>query len=76
MRGGRELEVVQEDKHFSTHYQVSSGPFFPEARGVGGCRGPPVVLQSFKGVDGSWKHKQKVKSGMKGQSRKEPIEKV
>lgn len=35
VRGGRELEVVQEDKHFSTHYQVSSGrpPFFPEAPG-------------------------------------------
>lgn len=22
VRGGREVEVVQEDKHFSTHYQV------------------------------------------------------
>uniref|UniRef100_A0A3B4T2L7 Dopamine beta-hydroxylase n=1 Tax=Seriola dumerili TaxID=41447 RepID=A0A3B4T2L7_SERDU len=25
VRGGKELEVVQEDQHFSTHYQVSRG---------------------------------------------------
>lgn len=75
MRGGRELEVVQEDKHFSTHYQVSIGrpPFFPEERRG---RGVEVRLQSFKGVDGSSKYEQEVKSGIKGQSRKEPIETV
>lgn len=49
MRGGRELEVVQEDKHFSTHYQVSIGRF--SQRNPGG--GSPFVLQSFKGVQGS-----------------------
>lgn len=27
VRGGQELEVVQEDQHFSAHYQVSSSRY-------------------------------------------------
>lgn len=39
VRGGKELEVVQEDQHFSTHYQVSNSS-------SGQKQTPDVTLQT------------------------------
>lgn len=43
VREGRELEVVQEDKHFSTHYQV---------RPVGGTSETLLLLMVLVRADG------------------------
>lgn len=50
MRGGRELEVVQEDQHFSTHYQVSDSRRLTRTGGVQKrllARSAPVTDEDF-----------------------------